>query len=129
MSALLLLVSCGLALAQDPVNRPSFGDKVPRERQGGMFGVGMGIGAPTGATVKAWMGDWMVETPREPGRSTTKLKFGVPPPSPSKYGPTRLMVRLSLSNPKSPTPPPSYDKKSLRPLACEFQRVEALKEK
>jgi hypothetical protein len=59
MSALLLLVSCGLAMAQDPVSRPAFGDKIPRERQGGMFGVGMGIGAPTGATVKAWVGDWM----------------------------------------------------------------------
>tara|TARA_B100001093_G_scaffold475453_1_gene501041 strand:+ start:116 stop:580 length:465 start_codon:yes stop_codon:yes gene_type:complete len=46
-------------MAQDPVKQLSFGDRVPRERQGGMFGVGMGIGAPTGATVKAWVGDWM----------------------------------------------------------------------
>ncbi len=59
MSTLSLLVWSGIALAQTPVERPSFGDKVPRERQGGPFGIGMALGAPTGLTAKAWLGDWM----------------------------------------------------------------------
>lgn len=59
MNLLLLVMSFGLAVAQEPKDQYSFGDRVPRERQGGVFGVGMGIGAPTGATVKAWVGDWM----------------------------------------------------------------------
>lgn len=59
MSLLALFVVGGLAAAQAPVDRPSFGDRVPRERRGGPLGVGMGIGAPTGFTTKAWIGDWM----------------------------------------------------------------------
>jgi len=59
MTALALLVACGVAAAQSPVERPSWGDKVPRERRGGPFGMGMGIGAPTGFTSKVWLGDWM----------------------------------------------------------------------
>ena len=59
MSFLAALVIGGLAFAQTPVDRPEWGSKVPRERQGGPFGVGMGIGAPTGVTAKAWLSDWM----------------------------------------------------------------------
>jgi hypothetical protein len=46
-------------MAQSPVERPEWGSKVRREREGGSFGMGMGIGAPTGFTAKAWIGDWM----------------------------------------------------------------------
>ena len=59
MSILTALLMGGLALAQTPVEQPAWGSKVPRERRGGPFGVGMGIGAPTGVTAKAWLGDWM----------------------------------------------------------------------
>lgn len=59
MSPLALMVVCGLASAQTRVERPQWGDKIQREREGGPFGIGMGIGAPTGFTAKTWIGDWM----------------------------------------------------------------------
>jgi hypothetical protein len=59
MSALVLFVAAGMASAQTAVDRPEWGDKVRREREGGAFGMGMGIGAPTGFTAKTWIGDWM----------------------------------------------------------------------
>jgi len=59
MSILAALIFGGLAVAQTPVDRPEWGSKVPRERRGGPFGMGMGMGAPTGFTAKAWIGDWM----------------------------------------------------------------------
>jgi len=59
MSVLAAFLFGGLAVAQTPVERPEWGAKVPRERRGGPFGVGMGIGAPTGVSAKAWIGDWM----------------------------------------------------------------------
>ncbi len=55
----LFLVGLGVAQAQSSVDRPAWGDLVPRERRGGPFGVGMGIGAPTGVTAKVLLGDWM----------------------------------------------------------------------
>ena len=59
VSMLALAVVAVVASAQTAVDRPSWGDKVRREREGGPFGMGMGIGAPTGFTAKVGIGDWM----------------------------------------------------------------------
>ena len=55
LTALLLLAQ---ASAQVPVSTPTFGSAVSTERQGGSFGLGLAIGAPSGVTGKLWMGDW-----------------------------------------------------------------------
>ncbi len=58
MRSLLLCIGMvlwgGAALAQSPVAAPTGAAK---ERMGGPFGLGVSVGAPTGLTGKAWLGD------------------------------------------------------------------------
>jgi len=59
MLALLGLVFCSTAFAQQKVATPTFGKEVKGERRGGPLGLGIAIGAPTGMAGKLWFGDWM----------------------------------------------------------------------
>ena len=51
----MLLWAAGPALAQVPVQDTDVGSPVTTERQGGVFGVGVGLGAPTGVVGKLWL--------------------------------------------------------------------------
>jgi hypothetical protein len=58
MIALLLTLTLS-ANAQTPVsNTMARSGSVNAEHTGGPFGLGIGLGAPTGLTGKLWMGDW-----------------------------------------------------------------------
>jgi hypothetical protein len=58
MTALLLALTLS-ANAQTPVNNTmARSGSVNTEHTGGPFGLGLGLGAPTGLTGKLWMGDW-----------------------------------------------------------------------
>jgi hypothetical protein len=59
MWSLLLLLTVGDAAAQSEVPRARFGQDIKGERQGGPFGLGVSLGAPTGLAGKVWFGDWM----------------------------------------------------------------------
>ena len=56
MFAVLLLTLA--ALAQVPVEEVNRGSAVAPERQGGPFGIGIAVGAPSGVTGKYWLGNW-----------------------------------------------------------------------
>ncbi len=56
MLALLLMLLP--VLAQTPSSSMTRGGDVPAEKAGGPFGIGVGVGAPTGFTGKMWFGDW-----------------------------------------------------------------------
>lgn len=58
MVSLLVFAWIGSAQAQVPVDTPTFGKPVARERQGGDLGLGLGVGAPTGVVGKLWLSDW-----------------------------------------------------------------------
>ena len=58
MTSLLLALTL-TANAQTPVdNAMSRSGRVSSEHTGGRFGLGVGLGAPTGLTGKMWLGDW-----------------------------------------------------------------------
>jgi hypothetical protein len=46
------------AFAQTPSGKMTRGGQIPVEKAGGPFGVGFGVGAPTGVVGKMWVGDW-----------------------------------------------------------------------
>ena len=53
------LILSGISLAQTPVEGGAAGTHpVTDEREGGPFGLGMAIGAPSGLTGRLWFGDW-----------------------------------------------------------------------
>jgi hypothetical protein len=55
---LALLLMLLPALAQTPTSSMSRGSSVPVERAGGPFGIGLGVGAPSGFAGKMWIGQW-----------------------------------------------------------------------
>ncbi len=53
------LILSGISLAQTPVEGgPAGTHPVTDEREGGPFGLGVAIGAPSGLTGRLWFGDW-----------------------------------------------------------------------
>lgn len=53
------LFLAGTSLAQTPMDGGAAGtNPVTDERQGGPFGLGVAIGAPSGVTGRLWFGDW-----------------------------------------------------------------------
>ena len=55
MSTLLLFLAAGPAFAQVPMAAPDAQARTSAERQGGSFGLGFAIGAPSGLAGKVWM--------------------------------------------------------------------------